>query len=254
MQASPATNAMATTIATAVRALDLVWMFPGHLAVMSRRMCAYAQSGPGSRRWRSAASEPSSGKPTAGTGVSLRLLPGHVGSVALSFDVGPGDVVAELFGEPEFPSGPTVRSRGPLSGVRMSNSVMTPRVVMWPIRLPCSSLNQISWCGPSAMAVGKLSGWGSGISVILPCGVIRPTRVAVGLDEPQVAVRPDDDCVGGASRVGQWELGDHALGSHSADGVAGEFGEPQVAVGAGGDAGRPGCWPGQRELLGDGAV
>ena len=237
MQASPATDAMATTIATAVRALDLVWMFPGHPAVMSRRMCAYAQSGPGSRRWRSAASGPSSGKPTAGTGVSLRFLPGHVGSVAVSFDVEPGDVVAELLGNQSFR-----RFDGEVAGAAvwccMSNSVMTPRVVMWPIRLPCSSLNQISWCGPSAMAVWKLSGWGSGISVILPCGVIRPTRVAVGLDEPQVAVRPDDDCVGGASRVGQWELGDHALGSHSADGVACEFGEPQVAVGAGGDAGR----------------
>ena len=59
-----------------------------------------------------------------------------------------------------LPSGPAASARGPLSGVGIANSVMTPCGVTRPILPPMNSPNHTLPSRPSAMARGWLSGVG----------------------------------------------------------------------------------------------
>ncbi len=90
-----------------------------------------------------------------------------------------------------LPSGPAASARGPLSGVGMGNSVMTPAGVILPILLPPNSPNQMFPSAPRAMArregvgrrdreLGDLAGRGDAAHPV--AGVLGKPEVAVGPD------------------------------------------------------------------------
>ena len=65
--------------------------------------------------------------------------------------------------------------QGPLSGVGSGNSLSSPDVVIRPILLLLSSVNQIAPSDPTVIPFGLLSGVGSRNSVTFPAVVMRPT-------------------------------------------------------------------------------
>ena len=57
--------------------------------------------------------------------------------------------------------------------------MIAPRIVIRPIRLPASSVNQTAPSGPAAIPRGAAAGVGIGNSVMIPFGVIRPILLPV---------------------------------------------------------------------------
>ena len=158
-----------------------------------------------------------------------------------------------------LPSGPAVIPSGPLPAlIPAENSVTVPVGVMRPMR-PSNSVNQRLPSGPAVIPRGSLFAlipdWNS---VTVPVGVIRPIRrfEAVQLDSVNQrlpsgpAVIPAGPLFGADARR---ELGDRAGRGDPPDPVALGLGEPQVAVGAGGDPGRAAVRADPRRELGDGA-
>ncbi len=101
-----------------------------------------------------------------------------------------------------LPSAPAASARGPLNGVGMSNSVMTPSGVMRPILPAANRPNQMLPSAPSAIARGWLSGVGMRNSVISPAGVMRaicPARCSenhILLSAPSAMMRGELSSVG----------------------------------------------------------
>ena len=108
---------------------------------------------------------------------------------------------------------------------------------MRPIALALRSANHSAPSAPATIGPGRLSA-GSVNSVIAPAVVMRPTLLALGLGEPQRAVRAGRDV--GGERVGRRDrvLGHGAVAVEAADRVAARLGEPQRAVGAEHDVAR----------------
>ena len=130
-----------------------------------------------------------------------------------------------------LPSGPAASARGPLSGVGIANSVMTPCGVTRPILPPANSPNQMLPSPPSAIARGMLFGVGIGNSAIVPSGVIRPMRLPVCSENQMLPSDPIAMIRGalpGCGSANSFRSG--AVRSHPADAVAADFGEPERAV------------------------
>ena len=154
-----------------------------------------------------------------------------------------------------LPSGPAASARGPLSGVGIGNSVITPAGVMRPILPPANSPNQMLPSAPSAIARGWLFGVGMANSV-MHAGRRDPAHpVAEVLGEPHVAVGPERDDARRAAGMRQRELLEAgAVRGHPADAIARASVNHSVPSGRERDRRRSAARVRQRKLLDDPAV
>src|SRR5207244_7692374 len=114
-------------------------------------------------------------------------------------------------------SGPAVIPKGSLAAVGMGNSVTAPAVVIRPILLPSSSVNQRAPSGPAVIPQGVLAAVGTGNSLVL-CAAAKGVRSAIGrtgtisaqtATTQAVTTRPPwrslvTDLISHSSRPGSW--------------------------------------------------